>query len=80
MGLHKYNSIGNDVYRTNRINYLFLGNTLLEREGSKKENGTSSKSLNLSRFVPTMGVEPTRPKTHAPQACTSTNSATWVLF
>lgn len=30
-------------------------------------------------FVLGMGVEPTRPKTHAPQACTSTNSATRVI-
>ena len=29
-------------------------------------------------LVPGMGVEPTRPKTHAPQACTSTNSVTQV--
>lgn len=68
----------NDVYRTDRINYLFLGNALVERESSKKENGTSSKNLNLSRFVPGKGVEPSRPRTHAPQACTSTNSATRV--
>ncbi len=53
---------------------------MIANEIRGKENGTNSNFKNLSRLVPEMGVEPTRHKTHAPQACASTNSATRVFL
>ena len=69
-----------DTYRTLRVNTIFKVIPMIAEEIRGKENGTTSKIKNLSRLVPRMRVELTRPKTHAPQACASTNSATWVNY
>ena len=50
----------NHTYRTTRVNSIFAGMCLLQEDLAKKENGTSSNKLNLSRLVPTEGVEPSR--------------------
>ena len=69
----------NDTYRTTRVNSIFtLINSSSDALNGNK-NGTSQNEFNLSRLVLGMGVEPTRLSTHAPQACTATNSATRVI-
>ncbi len=49
------------TYRTVRVSSLFLPtqNPLVQLELAKKENGTNSNKLNLSRLVPKVGIEPT---------------------
>ena len=66
----------NHTYRTTRVNSIFAGMCLLQEDLAKKENGTSSNDMNLSRLVPKVGIEPTRPKTHEFESCASTSSAT----
>jgi hypothetical protein len=69
----------NDEYRTFRVNSFFSYIPAVSKELEHKKTGKFRGKTKNSGSVPGMGVEPTRPRTHAPQACTSTNSATRVL-
>ncbi len=64
--------------RTPRINEALRLMLLFDKGSGKNKKGKLPKNLELSHEVLGMGFEPTRLLTHAPQACTSTNSATRV--
>ncbi len=66
----------NNTYRTNRVNTSFSVIPHLQKDTAKKENGTSSNNLNLSRLVPWAGIEPALSKELDFESSASTNSAT----
>src|SRR5450830_1399325 len=68
-----------DILHPTSCIVIFWTNTLYFYTQKRVLRKTYLESFSTKLLVPTEGLEPPHPKTHGPEPCASTNSATWAL-